>query len=193
MKKVGITLVMAGLLLAGWNGYLWWKGFQAAVPFSGSVQAAEPLKAKKQLNPAAFHKGENVAELTIPRLNKTFDVFWGTNLKILAKGVGMYVSQWTVPPGNGGHTVLAGHRDTVFRNLGNLQKGDSVYVTYGGKDYEYRIDKIWITDKNDRTVIVKKQHPTLTLSTCYPFDYIGHAPNRYIVQGHLVKKGNLLK
>ena len=51
--------------------------------------------------------------------------------------------------------------------------------------FPYKVKNIWITSKNDRSVIVSKDEPTLTLTTCYPFHYIGSAPKRYIVQGTL--------
>lgn len=138
-------------------------------------------------------EGEHVAQLVIPTINKSYDVYWGTDEHTLEKGVGMYVSEWTVTPDIEAHTVLSGHRDSVFRPVGDLEKGDRLYVSYRGIDYEYRIHKIWITDANDRTVIVEKEEPTLTLTTCYPFYYVGSAPDRYIIQAKLVQKGNLLE
>lgn len=68
-----------------------------------------------------------------------------------------------------------------------MEKGDSVFLEYEGQRYEYAIEEIWITDAEDRTVIVDKDEATLTLTTCYPFDYIGYAPDRYIIQGTLVE------
>jgi sortase A len=100
----------------------------------------------------------------------------------------MYDSKWTVSPNQNGHVVLSGHRDTVFRNFELVNKGDHLYFTYEGTIYDYQVRKIWITDKDDRSVIVKKTTPTLTLTTCYPFDYIGSAPGRYIIQAELVSK-----
>src|SRR5699024_1976967 len=101
---------------------------------------------------------------------------------------GMYVSEWTtVPNREGGHTVLSGHRDTVFTGLDQLDQGEVLEIHYEGETFEYEINKTWITDAEDRTVIVEKEKPTLTLTTCYPFDYIGLAPDRYIVQATLVK------
>ncbi len=61
-------------------------------------------------------------------------------------------------------------------------------VEYEGESFTYEIKEIWITDENDRTVIVKKDKPTLTLTTCYPFDFIGSAPDRYIIQAELVSE-----
>lgn len=139
-----------------------------------------------------YNEGDQVATLFIPKISQTYEVFWGTNEETLKKGVGMYVSQWTVTPDQEGHTVLSGHRDTVFRPLGELENGDRLYVTYKGIDYEYIIQKIWITHANDRTVIVEKDEAILTLTTCYPFYYVGSAPERYIIQASLARKGYFL-
>ncbi|PWA12907.1 hypothetical protein DCC39_03285 [Pueribacillus theae] len=82
----------------------------------------------------------------------------------------MYVSQLADTPNpEGGHTVLSGHRDTVFRKLGELENGDAFTVQYDDKEYRYSIKKIGIADPEDRTVTVEKDKPTLTLTTCYPF------------------------
>lgn len=133
-----------------------------------------------------YKVGEEVAKLIIPKLEISYDVFWGTDEDTLAEGVGMYVSQLTnIPNPEGGHTVLSGHRDTVFRKLGELENGDTLTVQYEGEEYRYSIKKIWITDPEDRTVIVEKEKPTLTLTTCYPFYYVGPAPERFIVQAEL--------
>ncbi|MBU7595167.1 class D sortase [Metabacillus halosaccharovorans] len=135
----------------------------------------------------SVENGKNVASLQIPKIDSSFDVFWNTDESTLDKGVGMYVSEWTTIPNDiGGHTVLSGHRDTVFTELGELEQGDIMTVEYEGESFDYEIKKIWITDENDRTVIVRKDKPTLTLTTCYPFDFIGSAPDRYIIQGELV-------
>lgn len=104
----------------------------------------------------------------------------------------MYDSEWTKPPDFGGHTVLSGHRDSVFSPVGDLEDGDMIYVRYQDEDYEYKINKTWITDAEDRSVIVGKDDPTLTLSTCYPFQFVGSAPDRYIVEAELVQTGDLL-
>lgn len=132
-----------------------------------------------------YKAGENIAELRIPVLEQGYSVFWGTDDNTLEKGVGMYVSQWTTTPDQFRHTVLSGHRDTVFTKLGSVKKGDEINLKYDGKQYNYTVKDFWITDPEDRTVIVKKDKPTLTLTTCYPFNYIGNAPKRYIIQAEL--------
>ncbi|KAB2394906.1 MULTISPECIES: class D sortase [Bacillus cereus group] len=130
--------------------------------------------------------GDKVAYLIIPKIQKKYSVYWGTDDKVLKKGVGMFVSDLTTAPSGNGHTVLSGHRDTVFTELGQLKENDQLIVEYENKTYTYRINKHWITDSEDRTVIVDKNEPTLTLTTCYPFDYIGDAPDRYIIESSLL-------
>jgi len=132
--------------------------------------------------------GEKIGFLVIPKINQKYSLYWGADKQVLKKGVGLYVSELTTDPYGGGHTVLSGHRDTVFYRLGELKIGDQLKVEYGKHMFTYQVNKIWITDAQDQTVIVKKSEPTLTLTTCYPFSYIGNAPKRYIVQAVFINK-----
>ena len=71
-------------------------------------------------------------------------------------------------------------------------------MKFEGQLFPYRVNNIWITSKDDRSVIVTKDQPTLSLTTCYPFHYVGSAPKRYIIQGTLEKQliqntGKLIK
>lgn len=129
--------------------------------------------------------GEDVATLKIPKLDKQFTTYWGTDENTLQQGVGMYVSEWTVTPEEIGNVVLSGHRDTVFTGLDQLEDGDQLELVYQGETYKYSIRKTWITDPEDRSVIVDKDESMLTLTTCYPFDFVGNAPERYIIEAVL--------
>jgi sortase A len=80
----------------------------------------------------------------------------------------MFFSDITIAPDGGGYPVLSGHWDTVFYKLDELKNGDFLNVEYDENIYTYVINKIYITDPEDRTVIVKKDSPTLTLIPCYP-------------------------
>lgn len=128
--------------------------------------------------------GEEVGELYIPKLDATLTIYEGTSEDELDKGVGHYAD--SVLPGENDNSVLSGHRDTVFRKLGEVGEGDSLIVTTSAGEFEYRVDKVRIVDKDDRTVIVPKPRATLTVSTCYPFAYIGPAPKRYILVTNLI-------
>lgn len=133
-----------------------------------------------------YEKGEETGRLIIPHLEKGYTTYWGADDESLDRGVGMYVSEWTTTPDQKRHTVLSGHRETVFTNLGDIEEGESIFYEFDGRRYEYEVEKSWVTDEDDRTVIVDKEDPTLTLTTCYPFDFVGNAPERYILQSTLV-------
>lgn len=137
---------------------------------------------------AIYHErpknGEEIGELYIPKLKANLPIYEGTSDEELEIGVGHYTD--SVLPGEKDNTVLSGHRDTVFRNLGKVGKGDALIVRTGAGEFEYRVNKVRIVDKNDRTVIVPKPRATLTVSTCYPFTYTGSAPKRYILVAYLV-------
>lgn len=135
-----------------------------------------------------YEKGAEIGWLLIPALDMKYPIYWGTDDETLNQGVGYHNGNFTTPPDGHGHTVLSGHRDTVFRGLGELEQGTSMYVHFENIQYEYEIKKTWITDAQDRSVIVGKEEPTLTLTTCYPFNFIGSAPDRYIIEATLVDK-----
>lgn len=130
--------------------------------------------------------GTVVGQLEIPKLTVNLPIVEGANPDQLAKGVGHF--QKSGLPGQSDNCVLSGHRDTVFRELGKLKIGDKLIVKTKAGTFVYRITKFRIVDQNDRTVIVPTQLPTLTLTTCYPFHYIGNAPKRYILTAHLQPK-----
>lgn len=156
---------------------------------SNLTNTSEPLPESQKQIPASqvqHQMGEQIAYMVIPKIKQKYQVYWSADAKTLKKGVGMFISDITTTPSGNGHTVLSGHRDTVFTNLGDLQENDYILVEYDKRVYIYQIQKHWITDANDRTVIVAKDKPTLTLTTCYPFNYIGDAPERYIIEASLV-------
>lgn len=204
MKRIGLLLLFTGLFVVLWSGYSFWNQSKAVSHEPETVQKDHPgwdsTVEKKTIDIASskggsehFEYGEKAAELSIPRIGSKYDVFFGTDEDSLKKGVGLHDSKWTVSPDQNGHVVLSGHRDTVFRNLDQVEEGDHLYVNYQGTVYDYQVRKIWITDEDDRSVIVNKDEPTLTLTTCYPFDFIGFAPERYIIQSELVSKETPLR
>jgi sortase A len=144
----------------------------------GVNPAAKPVTSDNRY-PNSPVKGDVIGALSIPRLKLRLAVIEGTDSEQLAKGVGHYPG--TAFPGTGGNAVLAGHRDTIFRGLGKLQPGDRLDVeTVNGK-VTYIVKDFKIVKADDRSVIVPRNDEVLTLITCYPFYYVGPAPDRYIV------------
>lgn len=128
--------------------------------------------------------GDLMGELIIPKLEASLPIIHGTNEEELEKGVGHFAQ--SVMPGENDNSVLSGHRDTVFRELGEVGKGDTLIVKTHSGTFTYKVRQVRIVDEDDRTVIVPKPRATLTVSTCYPFDYVGYAPDRYILVADLV-------
>ncbi|MBT2717616.1 sortase [Bacillus sp. ISL-57] len=84
------------------------------------------------------------------------------------------------------NSVLPGHRDTIFRDLGEVGKGDLLIAKTAGT-FTYKVRKVRIVDADDRTVIVPKPKATLTVTACYPFSYIGSAQELYVLVADLLK------
>lgn len=199
MKRLAFFLIITGFLFIIYSGYSIHQSSQHVEKYEPSNNITKINNALNTMDKSIsednhkvekimsneidrYEPGEEVAKLKIPKLNKQFTTYWSTEDKSLDKGVGMYTSEWTVTPDYDGHVVLSGHRDTVFLGLDRLKEGDMIKLEYDEILYEYEITETWITDPDDRSVIVDKEEPTLTLTTCYPFDFIGAAPERYIIQ-----------
>ncbi len=118
--------------------------------------------------------------MEIPKLHLSAVVFQGADSPVLAHGIGHV--DGTALPGQPGNVVLAAHRDTFFRGLRNIQKGDMVMVTTESGPRYYEVDSTEVVNPTQISVLAPTAKPTLTLITCYPFYYIGHAPKRFIVR-----------
>ena len=92
----------------------------------------------------------------------------------------------TALPGEDGNIVLAAHRDTFFRPLRNIQKGDEIALTTWNGAFRYRVESIQVVGPDDVGVLQPTSLPTLTLVTCYPFYFVGAPPKRFIVRAGLI-------
>ena len=125
-----------------------------------------------------------IGTLRLKELNKSMPIVEGTERKSLKLGAGHYVN--SVLPGVRDNSVIAGHRETVFKSLGKLKIGHHVIATTSAGTFTYKVTGTRIVDDEDRTVIVPTTDATLTLITCYPFEAYGPKPQRYIVSAKLI-------
>ncbi|GEN45083.1 class D sortase [Alkalibacillus haloalkaliphilus] len=132
------------------------------------------------------NNGDVFGKLTISKLDYELPIIHGSGEEELSRGVGHF--EQSVLPGTSDNSVLAGHRDTVFVGLGELEKGDLIEVETEAGLFVYELTETRIVDEDDRTVIVPTEEATLTLVTCYPFDFVGSAPERYIVTAELIEQ-----
>jgi sortase A len=122
--------------------------------------------------------------LRVPKIQLEVPVLEGTDDMTLNRGVGRIAG--TARIGEKGNLGIAGHRDGFFRGLKDLGVGDRMnLVTVKGTD-TYVVDKIQIVNPDDVSVLRPTAESSLTLVTCYPFYFVGGAPQRYIVHGSLV-------
>lgn len=193
-----IAIILFGIWFSTSNMYKFAKGYFLYKTHAPSSQVNETAQktpsdkpasnktTKKELYPVRPETGEEIGELYIPKLKTKLPIFHGTNEDELEKGVGHFAG--SVLPGENDNSLLSGHRDTVFRKLGQVGVGDLLIVRTSAGEFTYKVNKVRIVDEDDRTVIVPKPRATLTVSTCYPFDYIGSAPERYILVAYLTSK-----
>jgi LPXTG-site transpeptidase (sortase) family protein len=132
---------------------------------------------------ATIEPGAWLARLEAPAIGFSTTVLEGADDKTLARAAG-HVEE-TAFPGEAGNTVIAGHRDTVFRPVRNLHVGDALVLTTSEYIYRYRITGKRIVRPDKLDLLEPTTHRVLTLVTCYPFTFIGHAPQRFIVRADL--------
>ena len=128
--------------------------------------------------------GALVGSLLIPRLNTQTAIIEGTGKQELDRAPGHLTG--SPLPGQPGNSVIAGHRDSHFRNLRQLRRDDLLMLETGGDVHVYRVIGQTIVVPTDTSVLDPTPRPTLTLITCYPFFFVGHAPKRYILRAELV-------
>jgi len=102
----------------------------------------------------------------------------------LSRGAGWI--EGTATPNSGGNMAVAAHRDRYFRPLKDIQVGDTLKLESMNGHGEFKVSRIVIVDPDDVSVLDDTPVPTVTLVTCYPFYFIGNAPQRYIVQATAV-------
>jgi sortase A len=129
-------------------------------------------------------QGALVGRIEIPRLHVSTIIFEGTGDNVLSIGVGHLSG--TALPGEQGNVVLAAHRDTFFRPLRSIHRDDRIVVVTPAGTRRYQVDLSEIVSPNYIEVLAPTPGATLTLVTCYPFEWLGHAPRRFIVQAHEV-------
>jgi LPXTG-site transpeptidase (sortase) family protein len=132
-------------------------------------------------------RGAWVARIHAPTVKLSATVLEGTDDATLNRAAGHIED--TPLPGQPGNAGIAGHRDRHFRPLRNVHAGDPIDVTTRAGVFHYRVSRTLIVGPEDVQVLDATPRPTLTLVTCYPFDFIGHAPKRFIVQAELENGG----
>jgi sortase A len=161
--------------------------------FTWRVKAGAAQKASFTLTvprPGPAHQSASLTDkhvmgrIDVPAIDLSVPILDNYDPTSLRSGVGHI--QGTAMPGGLGNLGLAGHRDTYFRPLRHISQGMEIHVTNNTGEYRYIVDSTQIVTPGQVDVLNIADHPSMTLITCYPFDFVGAAPKRFVVQAHLV-------
>jgi sortase A len=145
----------------------------------------EPAGVRNQVVRAPFAGGEGlIGRITIQRLGVSVVVAEGVDGQTLGRAVGHIPG--TALPGQTGNVVLSAHRDTYFRPLRKIQHDDIITVSTLTGEYSYRVISTKVVPPTDVSVLSPGLGQSLTLITCYPFYFVGFAPNRFIVHAERI-------
>ena len=191
-RWIGVGLLLTGLTCLGaWT----WEQLDAQLFQRSAGLRLQALQARAasatgrrsatgKPGRTAFLAGEPIGRIEIDRVGLSAIVAEGTDTRTLRRAVGHVLS--TPLPGDDGNVVLAGHRDTFFRPLKSVEEGDRIRVTTPGARVEYEVTSIEVVGPGDVDVMWPTKDRSLTLITCYPFHYIGPAPDRFVVRARQV-------
>ena len=177
-------LLMTGLLALGYVGLAMLDARHYQVFAKRSLERQMQAEKKPHVfQPSPAIKRDDVlGRLDIPRLGLSVAVLQGTSSRTLRLGAGHI--DGTPLPGEAGNSALAGHRDTFFRALKDIREQDEIQFQTVTGLFRYHVDWVKIVQPADISVLAPSTQSELTLVTCYPFYFLGAAPNRFVVRAH---------
>jgi sortase A len=187
LRASSYVLLAFGIVALGYAGYavldlFWYQGVETSKFESASANAeSQPVEAV----PIAI--GGVIGEIEVPRLGLKAMVVQGDSEKLLRRAVGHLPE--TALPGEPGNIALAGHRDGLFRPLRNVRPGDTITLRTQVSEFHYQVEWTAVVPPNAVRVIQTTSEPALTLVTCYPFYYVGAAPDRFVVRARKILVG----
>jgi LPXTG-site transpeptidase (sortase) family protein len=195
LKWLERALLVGGLVLGSWALFIVgqnWYYARMPVPAVDRSERGQVLPGEEAGDPVGtsgaarrhIARGSWLARLEAPTVRLAATVLEGSDDRTLRRAAGHI--EYTPFPGEPGNIGIAGHRDTTFYAVRNLKAGDPLTLTTAGRVFDYKVSKTMIVDPKDVEVLDPTEQPALTLVTCYPFNFIGNAPKRFIVRAELV-------
>jgi len=194
LRRVQYVFWIAGAMLCGWYAGVYFQQRRFQAEENSRLEAALRSSPPRELPGPPAHwsrpaTGSLVGRLEIPRLRLSAIVLEGSDSRTLDLGVGRIPE--TAEPGESGNIVLSAHRDTFFRPLRGIRKGDRIAMVTRGGSYQYVVDWTAVVDPADTATLKATPIRSLTLVTCYPFRYVGPAPQRFIVRARQIAPGDI--
>ena len=180
--RLWLLCLVQWMLLGFGLGCLGIYGYETveARRFQAEQRVAFDRGARARIAPAVVKQGGLVGMLDVPRLRLSTPVIEGDDTRALRRAVGHLPD--TPMPWDRGNSAIAGHRDGLFRPLKNVKVGDEIRFRTTREEFRYRVTKTTIVRPDDLSVLAPQSGPaTLTLITCYPFYFVGSAPQRFVI------------
>ena len=173
---------ITGILALGYVGFTLLDARLYQVSAKRSLESRIQVEREHKVTPpkAALKAGDILGLMDIPRLGLSVAVLQGTNSRMLRLGVGHIAG--TPLPGQPGNSGIAGHRDTFFRELKDVRRNDEIDFQTATGLLRYQVDWVKVVAPDDTSVLAPSTEAALTLVTCYPFYFVGPAPNRFVVR-----------
>jgi sortase A len=184
LRAAYCLFLIGGIFGVGYAGYI---AFSAYIYQASRKSTFDNLSRSQAPHRAEVHgvvAGDLIGELDIPRVGINVMVAQGVSSNVLALAVG-HIPE-TPLPGEWGNVALAGHRDSFFRPLRNVERGDEIILKTAAGELRYEVESIRIVPPTDVDVLKASGDRTLTLISCFPFYYVGPAPNRFVVRARQV-------
>jgi sortase A len=181
MRATCYFLLTLGVAALGYVGYV-----------SADSKAYQAVEKEKFTQAVVTHhldvlrEGDVIGEIQVRRLGLDAMVVQGESASNLQRAVG-HISSSSLP-GERGNVALAGHRDTFFRPLRQIRAGDEIRFGTAAGIFEYRVESIEIVGPRDSQVLEPSSGHDLTLITCFPFNFVGRAPGRFVVRAREVPR-----
>lgn len=184
-KTLSTLLVIVGVALLAYVASQYWGMYRS----QQTLEAQWEKQAAAATVPGAPKLTANdlLTRVVVPKINLDAIVVEGASRKKLSEGPGHVLD--TANPGEPGNAVITAHRDTFFRHIYELNKGDDILIRRNGRVFKYQVTGKKIVMPEDVGVLKPTPDPQLTLITCYPTYYIGPAPKRLVVFSKLVESG----
>ena len=178
-QQLALFLTGVGVLLLLYVSFQYWQMYaaQKKLALAWQQQDARPVN-------IVGSDGDALVRLTITKINLDAVIVEGTSRESLKLGPGHMED--SALPGSSGNSVIVAHRDTFFRPLRNIRQNDVITVSTVRGEYRYRVVSTRIVSPSDVTVLQPAGTEILTLVTCYPFYYVGSAPDRFIVRAERI-------
>ena len=177
----GSALITWPLLISAESAYAQWSGERELAKATRTANQKETIVAPGTFaKRSLIRRGSVIGRFEIPRLKLSYVLLEGADDRTLDKSIGHV--EGTSFIGQAGNVSIAGHRNTHFRRLEWIRRGDEIVLTSPEGSFRYLVEWTRLFTPDDVQVLDPSHGPAVTLITCFPFEYVGAAPLRFIVR-----------